>query len=295
LNSISKCRKEHRSYRMTDPAKNPLPPLVVQIDYTNHRGERSVRKVLPERLYYGSTEYHPKLQYLLEAIDVERDVKRTFALSSIHCWGGREPWFDTIIDACVIDCIDYDISNPRKTLNKLLYTEQEMALDPAISKQARALVAKGKGPNAMMALIEDLRAEEPSSVKLVHDNPDFGSSPNCIVECNAYWTGFNDEDFGGDSLLAALTKAKEVKDNRVREKRYPFTQHDPITDALHGMQEILRNMMHDAEAKLSEDGATVDTYKVNGSHMHALLGVLKSVGFPIDPGVVEPPRNLPKM
>jgi hypothetical protein len=58
----------------------------VFIDYTNYRGERSVRLIQPlvDGMYWGSNEYHPTEQWLLRAIDVEKKALRTFAVRDIH-------------------------------------------------------------------------------------------------------------------------------------------------------------------------------------------------------------------
>ena len=62
----------------------------VYIDYTNYRGERSVRRILPERLYFGRTEYHPEDQWLLDAHDLGKDVSRTYAMKDIHKWSDKQ-------------------------------------------------------------------------------------------------------------------------------------------------------------------------------------------------------------
>lgn len=58
----------------------------VMIDYTNHRGERALRRIVPMRLVFESNEWHPEIQWLLEAVDVDRAKSRTFALVNIHQW-----------------------------------------------------------------------------------------------------------------------------------------------------------------------------------------------------------------
>lgn len=52
--------------------------------YTNYRGETGKRTVLPLSLYEGSTGYHPKRQWLLEAQDMEKNQLRHFAVADIH-------------------------------------------------------------------------------------------------------------------------------------------------------------------------------------------------------------------
>ena len=62
---------------------------VVTIDYTNWRGERSLRRVAPRRFFYGTSEWHPEPQWLMEAFDLERAAVRTFALAGVHSWSDR--------------------------------------------------------------------------------------------------------------------------------------------------------------------------------------------------------------
>jgi predicted DNA-binding transcriptional regulator YafY len=59
---------------------------IVIIDYTNHRGERRERRIIPKSLRYGSTEWHPDSQWLLEAVDVEKRMSRSFSMKDIHQW-----------------------------------------------------------------------------------------------------------------------------------------------------------------------------------------------------------------
>lgn len=60
--------------------------VAVRIDYTNYRGERGVRLIQPERIWFGATEWHPSPQWLLEAYDLEKSASRTFAMLDIHSW-----------------------------------------------------------------------------------------------------------------------------------------------------------------------------------------------------------------
>ena len=58
----------------------------VIIDYTNHRGVRSVRGIRPLRITFENNEWHPETQWLIEAVDLGRDEIRTFAIKDIHSW-----------------------------------------------------------------------------------------------------------------------------------------------------------------------------------------------------------------
>lgn len=53
---------------------------VLTMTYRNYRGEVSERKIIPNRLWWGSTEYHPEDQWILSAMDLEKDQSRDFAL-----------------------------------------------------------------------------------------------------------------------------------------------------------------------------------------------------------------------
>jgi predicted DNA-binding transcriptional regulator YafY len=59
---------------------------VVQIVYTNYKGETAIRQILPQRMWYGATEWHPEKQWLLDAIDVEKNALRAFAMKDIRAW-----------------------------------------------------------------------------------------------------------------------------------------------------------------------------------------------------------------
>ena len=61
-------------------------PRTVFIDYTNWRGKRREREIVPLALTFESNEWHPDAQYMIEAIDEESGEHRCFALANIHSW-----------------------------------------------------------------------------------------------------------------------------------------------------------------------------------------------------------------
>jgi predicted DNA-binding transcriptional regulator YafY len=63
---------------MTDP--NPTP---IQFSYKNWRGETSMRTVLPIKIWWGKTDWHPHDQWLLKAFDMDKEQERDFALTDI--------------------------------------------------------------------------------------------------------------------------------------------------------------------------------------------------------------------
>ena len=58
----------------------------IKVRYTNYRGETAVRLIIPLRFSFGSTEYHPHEQWLLEVWDVEKNALRVYALKDISQW-----------------------------------------------------------------------------------------------------------------------------------------------------------------------------------------------------------------
>lgn len=60
--------------------------LQVRITYTNWKSETSDRTIKPISLYFGSTEYHPEEQWLLDAYDYEKQDFRQFAMKDIREW-----------------------------------------------------------------------------------------------------------------------------------------------------------------------------------------------------------------
>jgi len=66
-------------------------PQAVLIDFTNWKGERRVRKVLPQRLAFCATLWHPEAQWMVFAIDLEDGSKgeRGFPLANIHSWQAK--------------------------------------------------------------------------------------------------------------------------------------------------------------------------------------------------------------
>jgi len=59
---------------------------IVNIVYTNYRGETRVRKIIPVKLWFGKTKWHPEEQWLLDAYDIVKKANRTFAMKDIKAW-----------------------------------------------------------------------------------------------------------------------------------------------------------------------------------------------------------------
>lgn len=61
-------------------------PPPIRILYKNYKGEIAWRSILPKKIWFGVTEWHPEPQWLLDAEDLERHVQRSFALKDIQQW-----------------------------------------------------------------------------------------------------------------------------------------------------------------------------------------------------------------
>ncbi|MCM3387261.1 hypothetical protein M3649_03830 [Ureibacillus chungkukjangi] len=55
----------------------------IEFDYVNWRGEKGHRRTEVNMLYFGSTEYHPEEQWLLDGFDLDKSDFRTFAMKDM--------------------------------------------------------------------------------------------------------------------------------------------------------------------------------------------------------------------
>jgi predicted DNA-binding transcriptional regulator YafY len=56
-------------------------PLVFR--YKNWEGNIATRKVIPLEVWYGKTEWHKEEQWLLKALDLDKNAQRDFAMRDI--------------------------------------------------------------------------------------------------------------------------------------------------------------------------------------------------------------------
>lgn len=64
----------------SQPAPQVRPGAPITLTYTNWKGETAQRTIIPRRVWWGSTEWHPEPQWLLTAFDVDKGAQRDFAL-----------------------------------------------------------------------------------------------------------------------------------------------------------------------------------------------------------------------
>lgn len=68
----------HHDAPAADVAGRPDAPCTI-VEYTNYRGETARRTIIPIKLWWGSTEWHPEDQWMLTAWDIEKGARRDFA------------------------------------------------------------------------------------------------------------------------------------------------------------------------------------------------------------------------
>ena len=51
--------------------------------YTNHRGDTSIRKIIPKEVFFHKTEWHPEFQWFMKAFDLNKEADRDFAMKDI--------------------------------------------------------------------------------------------------------------------------------------------------------------------------------------------------------------------
>lgn len=61
--------------------KNPI-----KVEYTNYRGEKGIRTIVPLGYEFGSNEYHKEEQWLLKVWDIDRQAERVYAAKEITRW-----------------------------------------------------------------------------------------------------------------------------------------------------------------------------------------------------------------
>jgi len=59
----------------------------VTIIYTNWKGKTAKRTIIPQKVWFGYTDWHKDDQWLLKALDVSKDAERDFAMKDIQEWG----------------------------------------------------------------------------------------------------------------------------------------------------------------------------------------------------------------
>lgn len=84
LMTISGETVENQSISPAQAIAKPDTAKAIKVRYKNWRGEVANRTIIPQELYWGTTEYHPQEQWLLKVWDVDRNAERVYALQEIE-------------------------------------------------------------------------------------------------------------------------------------------------------------------------------------------------------------------
>jgi len=55
----------------------------IKVKYKNWKNEITIRTIIPQNIYYGSTKFHKTEQWLMDVWDIEKDALRTYAMMDI--------------------------------------------------------------------------------------------------------------------------------------------------------------------------------------------------------------------
>jgi hypothetical protein len=64
--------------------QNVVKGTQLRFTYTNWRGETNIRRATVWRIFYGSTEYHPDPQWLMEGVDLDKNAVRVYAMRDMR-------------------------------------------------------------------------------------------------------------------------------------------------------------------------------------------------------------------
>ena len=119
----------------------------VLIDYTNHRGERTVRAILPTgEMTWGATEWHSTEQWLFGAVDVDRGVSRLFALKDVHRWGNPSDRRQMEIDLSIAKQLQQSVERNVRMTNRLKRLSDRVPMDLNDFHAAVAAILKDEDP-----------------------------------------------------------------------------------------------------------------------------------------------------
>lgn len=58
----------------------------VKILYTNWKGITAYRNIIPKSIEFKSTDWHKEQQWILNALDIDKQADRVFAIKDIKEW-----------------------------------------------------------------------------------------------------------------------------------------------------------------------------------------------------------------
>ncbi|WP_444668326.1 hypothetical protein [Cereibacter changlensis] len=147
-------------------------PTPVTLTYTNWRGQTAERTIIPIRVWWGSTTWHPEPQWLLTAVDAEKGLERDFALKDFG-------HIDSRLARKVLETVNLVVSAVG------IDSEGVSAMMLAGVREAIALMRAEPAP---VVVNVDL-ATEPEIACYAVRGPDGRYRPATAAEVEAMWAG----------------------------------------------------------------------------------------------------------
>lgn len=70
---------------------------IVNITYTNYNHQTRTYRIIPTKIEFTKSQWHPEEQWILIAFDLDRNCERWFAMKDIQTWGkGESDLFDGV-------------------------------------------------------------------------------------------------------------------------------------------------------------------------------------------------------
>jgi predicted DNA-binding transcriptional regulator YafY len=69
---------------ITDAAQTEKVSRELEFEYCNWEGRKSIRRVRPISVRFGKSEWHPKPQWLMLALDLDKGQEREFAMNDME-------------------------------------------------------------------------------------------------------------------------------------------------------------------------------------------------------------------
>lgn len=174
--------------------------------YTNHKGVTATRRVLPRRVYFGSTAWHPREQWLLEALDLDKMEDRTFALADA-VWpdGGRGAWRLAALlgeEAARYEGLWLADAGAKQIVEAQLVEERGAALrEEALLEQNQALLAELAEARGEVERLKAGRFTEEELQALCHEQQ---GEEDCPRRFAAGCVEYNRKLFGARSRLTEV-------------------------------------------------------------------------------------------
>ncbi len=92
----------------------------------------------------------------------KRALRAASALVLAHKSEIRNDWMEAVIDSCAVACLDWNRDDPRKTIERLIAWNVQIALDPQVSDAAHQREVMTVPPDNLPKWIDNLKGKDPT-------------------------------------------------------------------------------------------------------------------------------------